>query len=98
MAKKMTPEERHLLSEWIEQLRTEFELDAMEVPLEDLLALAGAVSTGVARPAVPVTAYVAGYLAALRTQQGQGQGHGAAHVVQTVIAAVPEPAAGPQDV
>lgn len=95
MTKKMTPEERHLLSAWIEQLRTEFGLDAMEVPLEDLLALAGAVSTGVARPAVPVTAYVAGYLAALRAQQGQH--HGAAHVIQTVIAAVPEPAADPQD-
>ena len=37
------------------KLKTEFELDAMDVPLDDLLALAGVVSTGVARPAVPVT-------------------------------------------
>lgn len=95
MAKDMTPEERHLLSEWIGQSRTEFWLGAMEVPLEDLLAPAGVVFTWVARPAAPVTACVAGYLAALRTHHGHG--HGAAHVIQAVIAAVPEPAADPQD-
>ncbi|EYT47590.1 DUF6457 domain-containing protein [Kocuria sp. UCD-OTCP] len=95
MAKKMTSEERRLLSEWIAQLKTEFELGAMDVPLDDLLALAGVVSTGVARPAVPVTAYVAGYLAALRTRQAPD--HGAAHTIQDVIAVVPVPAADPQD-
>ncbi|ALU38919.1 hypothetical protein AS188_03220 [Kocuria flava] len=95
MAKKMTLEERRLLCAWIDQLRTDFELDAMDVPLEDLLALAGVVSTGVARPAVPVTAYVAGYLTALRTRKTPD--HGAAHTIQDVIAVVPAPAANPQD-
>ena len=87
MAKAMTPDERQLPSEWIEQLTAEFDLEPLEVPVEELLALAGAVSTGVARPAVPVTAYVAGYLAAVRAQGTEDQD--AARTVQDVADAVP---------
>lgn len=78
MAKEMTPDERRLLSGWVEQLRAEFGLEGLEAPLEELLALAGAVSAAVARPAVPVTAYVAGYLAAIRAQDIEGHGVGQA--------------------
>ena len=87
MAKEMTPDERRLLSGWVEQLRAEFGLEGLEAPLEELLALAGAVSAAVARPAVPVTAYVAGYLAAVRAQGTEDQD--AARTVQDVADAVP---------
>ncbi|KUG62310.1 MULTISPECIES: DUF6457 domain-containing protein [Kocuria] len=95
MAKEMTPDERRLLSRWIEQLRVEFDLEGLDVPLEELLALAGAVSAAVARPAVPVTAYVAGYLAAVRAQGLEGPGAGQA--VRDVAGVVPAPAAGPRE-
>ncbi|TQN33661.1 hypothetical protein FHX38_3141 [Kocuria rosea] len=94
MAKEMTPDERRLLSGWVEQLRAEFGLEGLEAPLEELLALAGAVSAAVARPAVPVTAYVAGYLAAIRAQDIEG--HGVGQAVRDVAGAVPAPAAGPR--
>lgn len=94
MTKELTPDERRLLSGWIEQLRAEFGLEGLEVPLEELLALAGAVSAAVARPAVPVTAYVAGYLAAVRAQDVEG--HGAGQAVRDVAGAVPAPTAGPR--
>lgn len=87
MAKEMTPEERQLLSAWIEHVTARSDLGNVEVPLEELLALAGVVATGVARPAVPVTAYLAGYLAAVRAQHPAAPGP--AQVVQDVIALVP---------
>ena len=93
MAKEMTADEREALCAWVQQLRTRFDGEPPDVPVEDLLALAGAVATGVARPAVPVTAYVAGYLAALRTRDPGARS--AAQVVQDVVAAVP--ATGPGD-
>ncbi|MFF0991642.1 DUF6457 domain-containing protein [Kocuria nitroreducens] len=89
MAKDMTPEERLLLSTWVDHVRTRFGLGDVEVPVEDLLALAGAVSTGVARPAVPVTAFITGYLAAVRAQGAEEPD--ASRAVQDVTAVVPEP-------
>ena len=87
MAKEITPEERQLLSAWVENVTTKSDLGNVEVPLEELLTLAGAVATGVARPAVPVTAYLAGYLAAVRAQHSAAAGP--ARAVQDVIALVP---------
>lgn len=89
MAKEMTPEERQLLTSWVDDVTAKFDLREVEVPIEDLLVLAGAVSTGVARPAVPVTAYIAGYLAAVRAR-GAGATE-APRAVQDVTAVVPVP-------
>lgn len=91
MAKEMAPEERQLLSAWVENVTAEFDLGDVEVPIEELLALAGAVSTGVARPAVPVTSYLAGYLAAVRAQGAEASD--APRTVRDVTAVVPAPAA-----
>lgn len=88
----MTPEQRHQLTTWVDRVTGTLGLDGVDVPVEELLALAGAVSAGVARPAVPVTAYVAGYLAGARAQ-GAGT-PGAARAVQDVLAVVPAPSAG----
>lgn len=87
MPKDMTPEERRLLCAWVKNLTAEFDLGEVEVPIEDLLALAGSVSTGVARPAVPVTAYIAGYLAAVRAQGAEAWD--APQAVRDVTAVVP---------
>lgn len=92
MAKEMTPEERQLLSAWVENVTAEFELGEVEVPIEELLVLAGAVSTGVARPAVPVTAYLAGYLAAVRAQGAEASD--ASRTIRDVTAVVPAPGTG----
>lgn len=89
MAKEMTPEERQLLTAWVDDVTAWFDLREVEVPVGDLLALAGAVSTGVARPAVPVTAYIAGYLAAVRAQSAEAAD--APQVVRDVTAVVPVP-------
>lgn len=89
MAKELTAGEREVLRAWVEELRARFDAQWPDVPLEELLALAGAVAAGVARPAVPVTAYVAGYLAALHGQEPVARD--AAEVVRDVIDAVPAP-------
>lgn len=50
------------LEQWIAFLTQEMGMSA-EVPVDDILELSKDVAHGVARPAVPVTAFVAGYLA-----------------------------------
>lgn len=91
MAKDLTSEERALLCDWIARLTEECGLEDVTVPLEDLLDLAGAVASGVARPAVPVTAYLAGYAAAMRAEHSGGPGP--ARTVRDVRGLVPVPVA-----
>ena len=51
------------LMEWAETLVHEFGLEADQVPVDRILALAAIAAHGVTRPAAPVAAFVAGLVA-----------------------------------
>ncbi|WP_193596948.1 DUF6457 domain-containing protein [Microbacterium sp. YJN-G] len=51
------------LDEWAAALRERFGLDAADVPIALILDLARDVANGVARPAAPFSAFVAGLVA-----------------------------------
>jgi len=51
------------LDEWAEALRDRFDLGADDVPIALILDLARDVANGVARPAAPFSAFVAGLVA-----------------------------------
>lgn len=59
--------ENHLppeaLDEWADALREKFDLGPDDVPIALILDLAGDVARGVARPAAPFSAFVAGLVA-----------------------------------
>ncbi|WP_298865716.1 DUF6457 domain-containing protein [Microbacterium sp.] len=62
--------ENHLppeaLDKWADALREHFELSAEDVPISLILNLAKDVANGVARPAAPFSAFVAGLMAGRR--------------------------------
>lgn len=51
------------LAEWAATLVHEFGLDAEQVPVDRILALAAVAAHGVTRPAAPLSAFVAGLVA-----------------------------------
>ena len=63
MSERLPPE---ALDAWADALRELFGLDAEDIPIPLILDLARDVAVGVARPAAPLSAFVAG-LAAGRT-------------------------------
>lgn len=68
------------LDEWANALRERFELSADDVPISLILDLAKDVANGVARPAAPFSAFVAGLVA--------GRKGGSVDDVQEAVAAV----------
>lgn len=68
------------LDEWANALRERFELSADDVPISLILDLAKDVANGVARPAAPFSAFVAGLVA--------GRKGGSVDHVQEAVAAV----------
>ncbi|KHK98933.1 molybdopterin-guanine dinucleotide biosynthesis protein MobA [Microbacterium mangrovi] len=60
MSEHLPPE---ALDEWADALREKFGLSAADVPIALILDLAGDVARGVARPAAPFSAFVAGLVA-----------------------------------
>lgn len=60
MSEHLPPE---ALDEWADALREKFGLSADDVPIALILDLAGDVARGVARPAAPFSAFVAGLVA-----------------------------------
>lgn len=60
MSERLPPE---ALDEWADALRELFGLDAEDVPIPLILDLARDVAVGVARPAAPLSAFVAGLAA-----------------------------------
>lgn len=60
MSEHLPPE---ALDAWAESLRELFGLDAEDIPITLILDLARDVATGVARPAAPLSAFVAGLAA-----------------------------------
>jgi len=94
MPKPMTPEEARRIEDWIRQVGDACGIDPSSVPVTDLLALAGAVSKSVARPAVPITGYLAGYAAALRSGTGSTPPAEPESVIREIIDLVPAPDPG----
>ena len=74
------------LDAWADALREKFDLAPEDVPITQILDLARDVATGVARPAAPFSAFVAGLVA--------GRAGGTPADVEAAIAAITELAAG----
>lgn len=74
------------LDEWSAALREHFGLPADAVPISLVLDLARDASVGVARPAAPLSTFVAGLVA--------GRGGGSRAEVEAAVAAITELAAG----
>jgi hydrogenase/urease accessory protein HupE len=71
----MTSDDRaettRLLSEWTSRVSDELGLDAAEVDIDAVLALAGTVAHAVVRPAAPLTTFLVGYAAGQAAAGGQ---------------------------
>ncbi|WP_405216264.1 DUF6457 domain-containing protein [Agrococcus sp. Ld7] len=78
-ARTLPPE---ALDEWSAALREHFDLPAEAVPIALVLDLARDVAVGVARPAAPLSAFVAGLVAG-----GRG---GSQEEIQAAVAAITE--------
>ena len=63
MSEHLPPE---TLDDWADALREHFDLSADDVPISLILDLAKDVANGVARPAAPFSAFVAGLIAGRR--------------------------------
>ncbi|HTN54536.1 MAG TPA: DUF6457 domain-containing protein [Microbacterium sp.] len=63
MSNHLPPE---TLDQWADALREHFDLGAEDVPISLILDLAKDVANGVARPAAPFSAFVAGLVAGRR--------------------------------
>ncbi|MDL9981366.1 DUF6457 domain-containing protein [Microbacterium sp. ASV49] len=74
------------LDAWADALRERFGLAPDDVPIALILDLAGDVSRGVARPAAPFSAYVAGLVA--------GRRGGSPEDVRATVAEISQMAAG----
>lgn len=72
------------LDEWVEMVRAEFGLQAVDRDL--VLDLARDVAHGVARPAAPLTTYLAGFAAGL----AGGSPEAARDAVGRILALIPE--------
>lgn len=83
MSDRLPPE---ALDRWAEALRDRFELSDEDVPIALILNLASDVANGVARPAAPFSAFVAGLVA--------GRAGGTPDQVRETVAAVSELASG----
>lgn len=72
--RERTDEERatddRLLEEWSRELGGELGLTGLEVDIRSILGLAGRAANGVARPAAPLTTFLAGYAAGLAVGAG----------------------------
>jgi len=79
MADRLPPE---ALDEWAQALRERFGLSGEDVPIALILNLAKDVADGVARPAAPFSAFVAGLVA--------GRAGGSAEQVREAVDAVSE--------
>ena len=59
------------LEDWCRTLLQAFELEGVEVDINDVLAVAGVAAHSVVRPAAPLTTFIAGYAAGMARGIGQ---------------------------
>ncbi|WP_284752399.1 DUF6457 domain-containing protein [Arthrobacter sp. efr-133-R2A-120] len=59
------------LEEWCRSLLQAYELEDVEIDINDVLSLAGVAAHSVVRPAAPLTTFIAGFAAGLAAGSGQ---------------------------
>jgi hypothetical protein len=59
------------LEEWCRSLLQAFELEDVEIDINEILSLAGVAAHSVVRPAAPLTTFIAGFAAGLAAGSGQ---------------------------
>jgi hypothetical protein len=59
------------LEEWCRALLQAFELEDVEVDVNEVLSLAGVAAHAVVRPAAPLTTFIAGFAAGMASGSGQ---------------------------
>ena len=59
------------LEEWCRALLQAFELENVEVDVNEVLAVAGVAAHSIVRPAAPLTTFIAGFAAGVATGTGQ---------------------------
>jgi Domain of unknown function (DUF6457) len=59
------------LEEWCRSLLQAYELEDVEVDVNEVLSLAGVAAHSVVRPAAPLTTFIAGFAAGLASGTGQ---------------------------
>ncbi|CAN7222174.1 DUF6457 domain-containing protein [Arthrobacter sp. LjRoot78] len=59
------------LEDWCRALLQAFELEDVEVDVDEVLALAGVAAHSVVRPAAPLTTFIAGFAAGMASGSGQ---------------------------
>lgn len=59
------------LEDWCRALLQAYELEGVEVDVNDVLSLAGVAAHSVVRPAAPLTTFIAGFAAGLASGSGQ---------------------------
>jgi hypothetical protein len=59
------------LEEWCRALLQAFELEDVEVDVNEVLAVAGVAAHSIVRPAAPLTTFIAGFAAGMATGTGQ---------------------------
>ncbi|MCZ9884306.1 DUF6457 domain-containing protein [Arthrobacter sp. B2a2-09] len=59
------------LEEWCRSLLQAYELEDVEIDINEILSLAGVAAHSVVRPAAPLTTFIAGFAAGLAAGSGQ---------------------------
>lgn len=59
------------LEEWCRALLQAFELEGVEVDVNEILSVAGVAAHAVVRPAAPLTTFIAGFAAGMASGSGQ---------------------------
>jgi hypothetical protein len=61
------------LEDWCRALLQAFELEDVDIDINEVLGLAGVAAHSVVRPAAPLTTFIAGFAAGLASGSGQAQ-------------------------
>ncbi|MCX2749802.1 DUF6457 domain-containing protein [Arthrobacter sp. MI7-26] len=59
------------LEEWCKSLLQAYEIEGVEIDINEILSLAGVAAHSVVRPAAPLTTFIAGFAAGLAAGSGQ---------------------------
>ncbi|WP_251042041.1 DUF6457 domain-containing protein [Arthrobacter sp. ISL-30] len=86
------------LEEWCRTLLQAFELEGVEVDVDEVLSLAGVAAHSVVRPAAPLTTFIAGFAAGMVAGSGQASDsvsmHAAMDLARKLSKEYPEPGIG----
>lgn len=69
--RRIVKSQEETLEEWCRSLLQAYELEDVEIDINDVLSLAGVAAHSVVRPAAPLTTFIAGFAAGLAAGSGQ---------------------------